>query len=42
MYNINDCVLIRKTGTFPKDNMVETPIHGLAYEFGTSTIILTS
>ena len=39
MYNINDCVLIRKTGTFPKDNIVETPIHGLAYEFGTSTII---
>ena len=39
MYNINDCVLIRKTGTFPKDNIVETPIHGFAYEFGTSTII---
>lgn len=39
MYNINDCVLIRKTSTFPKNNIVETPIHGLAYEFGTSTII---
>ena len=39
MYNIEDCVLIRKTGIFPKDGIVETPIHGLAYEFGTSTII---
>lgn len=39
MYSINDCVLIRKTGTFPKDNIVETPIHGFAYEFGPSTII---
>lgn len=39
MYNIEDCVLIRKTGTFPKDGIVETPVHALAYEFGTSTII---
>ena len=39
MYNIEDCVLIRKTGTFPKDGIVETPVHALAYEFGKSSII---
>ena len=39
MYTINDCVLIRKTGTFPKEGIVETPVHALAYEFGKSSII---
>ena len=39
MYDINDCILIRKTNVFPENNIVETPIHGLAYEFGRSTVI---
>lgn len=39
MYNINDCVLIRKTNIFPENGIIETPLHALAYEFGTSSII---
>ena len=39
MYNIEDCILIRKTDIFPQGNIVETPIHGLAYEFGISTVM---
>ena len=39
MYNIDNCVLIRKTGEFPENGIIETPIHGEAYEFGTSTIL---
>lgn len=39
MYNINDCILIRKTNVFPKNNIIETPIHGLAYSFGRSSIL---
>ena len=39
MYNIDDCVLIRKTTVFPKDGIVETPKHGIAYNFGRSTVL---
>ena len=39
MYTINDCVLIRKTGVFPENGIIQTPINGLAYEFGKSTIL---
>ena len=39
MYNIDNCILIRKTSVFPKNNIVETPIHGLAYAFGRSSIL---
>lgn len=39
MYTINDCVLIRKTGAFPENGIIQTPINGLAYEFGKSTIL---
>ena len=39
MYNIDDCVLIRKTTVFPKDGIIETPEHGIAYNFGRSTVL---
>ena len=39
MYNIDNCVLIRKTSIFPNNNIVETPIHGQAYAFGSSSIL---
>ena len=37
-YDINDCVLIRTTDVFPKDKIVETPLNGNAYDFGSSVI----
>lgn len=39
MYDIDSCVLIRKTTVFPEGGIIETPIHGLAYDFGTSTLL---
>ena len=39
MVKIEDCVLIRKTSVLPKDGVVETPIHGRAYEFGDSDLL---
>ncbi len=36
MYSIDDCVLIRKTSIFPKNHIVQTPVHGMAYDFGKS------
>ena len=39
MYDINNCVLIRKTTVFPENSIIETPIHGQAYGFGSSTIL---
>ena len=39
MYNIENCVLIRKTTEFPENGIIETPIHGQAYEFGQSSIL---
>lgn len=36
MYDINDCLLVRKTDIFPKDGIIQTPVHGRAYEFGSS------
>ena len=39
MYNINDCVLVRKTSNLPLDGVIETPVHGRAYSFGTSSLM---
>ena len=39
MYDINNCILIRKTTIFPENGVIETPIHGQAYGFGSSTIL---
>lgn len=37
-YNLDDCVIIRTTDIFPKDKIIQTPIHGNAYGFGGSVI----
>ncbi len=39
MYSINDCVLVRKTSNLPLDGVIETPVHGRAYSFGTSSLM---
>lgn len=39
MYDINNCILIRKTNIFPENGIIETPIHGQAYGFASSTIL---
>ncbi len=39
MYKIDDCLLVRKTTVFPDNGVVETPVHGLAYGFGTSSLL---
>lgn len=39
MYDINDCVLVRKTSVFPENGYIETPTHAKAYEFGHSSIL---
>ena len=39
MYGIDDCCLVRKTSVFPKDGVIETPVHGKAYSFGTSSLV---
>lgn len=35
-YSINDCVIVRTTDVFPFDGIVQSPINGNAYGFGSS------
>lgn len=39
MYNINNCILIRKTDILPTNGIIETPLHGYAYSFGKSSYL---
>jgi len=39
MYSIDDCVLVRKTSNLPSDGVIETPVHGRAYDFGSSSLL---
>ena len=36
MYTIDDGVIVRKTPIFPKDGIVQIPVHGRAYDFSNS------
>ena len=38
-YGIEDCMIVRATDVFPKDGVVQTPIHGNACGYGDSTIL---
>lgn len=39
MYSMDDCCLVRKTSVFPEHGIVETPINGRAYSYGSSSIM---
>ena len=39
MYNIDNCILVRKTNLFPENGIIKTPIHEMIYDFGKSTLL---
>ena len=38
MFELKDCILIRKTTRFPENGIVQTPLQGKAYSFGPSLL----